>query len=149
MKVGGEGFFFYLINVVDKNSFELIFEKKKKDWRRLMKKLKILIFGIVLQEVGFLTFDSNIWNLKNPFPFSGFSNLHPPFSVEINIDYHVVLEFIIFFSFWGKVGCKNLCSVGVWKISILKCHVKTTWKVCVFSLTQGIDLKMKCLLYLP
>lgn len=52
--------FFYLINVVDKNSFELIFEKKKKDWRRLMKKLKILIFGIVLQEVGFLTFDSNI-----------------------------------------------------------------------------------------
>lgn len=55
----GEGFF-YLINVVDKNSFELIFEKKKKDWRRLMKKLKILIFGIVLQEVGFLTFDSNI-----------------------------------------------------------------------------------------
>lgn len=56
----GRGFFFYLINVVDKNSFELIFEKKKKDWRRLMKKLKILIFGIVLQEVGFLTFDSNI-----------------------------------------------------------------------------------------
>lgn len=52
--------FFYLINVVDKNSFELIFERKKKDWRRLMKKLKILIFGIVLQEVGFLTFDSNI-----------------------------------------------------------------------------------------
>lgn len=52
--------FFYLINVVDKNSFELIFEKKKMDWRRLMKKLKILIFGIVLQEVGFLTFDSNI-----------------------------------------------------------------------------------------
>lgn len=52
--------FFYLINVVDKNSFELIFEKKKKDWRRLMKKLKILIFGIVLQEVGFLTFDFNI-----------------------------------------------------------------------------------------
>lgn len=57
--MGGEGFFFYLINVVDKNSFNS-FLKKKKDWRRLMKKLKILIFGIVLQEVGFLTFDSNI-----------------------------------------------------------------------------------------
>lgn len=57
--MGGEGFFFYLINVVDKKLFLTHFWKKK-DWRRLMKKLKILIFGIVLQEVGFLTFDSNI-----------------------------------------------------------------------------------------
>lgn len=79
-----------------------------------MKKLKILIFGIVLQEVGFLTFDSN-WNLKNPFPFSRFSNLHPPFSVEINIDYHVVLKFIIFFFFLGKSRMQKSLFCGCMK----------------------------------
>lgn len=43
LKVGGEGFFFYLINVVDKNSFEFIFEKKK-GLKKINEKIKDINF---------------------------------------------------------------------------------------------------------
>lgn len=44
-----------------------------------MKKLKILIFGIVLQEVGFLTFDSNIEIYKTHFHSPDFQTYTPLF----------------------------------------------------------------------
>lgn len=71
--------FFYLINVVDKNSFELIFEKKKKGLKKINEKIKDINFWDCLQEVGFLTFDSNIEIYKTHFHSPDFQTYTPLF----------------------------------------------------------------------
>lgn len=84
---------------------------------KLIKKINnINFFGLFVQEVGFLTLDS-IKKKPNHFHSPDFQTYPTPllFSVEMNIDCNVVLEFIIFFFFWEKLDAKIFVFCGCMK----------------------------------